>query len=129
MKPSGAKRNRNRGRLAASLLTAPTGLELLEGLPLAVIILDSDFTVLTVNREGHRLLGPTFSSSPIRSFPSLWSMLTQSDTTAMTAQLKGVLNNRSPTSATQQLILRKATCPVPVEWTCTPNTFNGKTLL
>ncbi|NGZ08367.1 MAG: response regulator [Nitrospira sp. LK70] len=129
MKPAGRKRNRNRHRPAASLQTTFTGLDLLEGLPLATVILASDFTVLAVNREGHRLLGPRFSSSTIRSFPSLWSTLTQSDTTTMTAQLNEVLNNRRPTSVTQHLLLRKATRPVPVEWTCAPSMFNGKTVL
>ncbi|MDF0666437.1 MAG: response regulator [Nitrospira sp.] len=131
MKPAGRKRKRNRDRHrpAASLPTTFTGLDLLEGLPLATVILDSDFIVLAVNREGHRLLGPRFSSSTIRSFPSLWSMLTQSDATVMTAQLNEVLNNRRPTSVTQHLILRKATRPVPVEWTCAPSMFNGKTVL
>jgi signal transduction histidine kinase/DNA-binding response OmpR family regulator/HPt (histidine-containing phosphotransfer) domain-containing protein len=56
-------------------------------------------------------------------------MLTQSDTTTITAQLNGVLKNRRPTSVTQHLLLRKATHPVPMEWTCAPGTFNGKTVL
>ncbi|HEU5406258.1 MAG TPA: response regulator [Nitrospira sp.] len=129
MKPSGRKRTRNRRRLAASLLASSTGPELLEGLPLAVVILDNDFAILAVNRESHRLLGPRFSSSMIRSFPSLWSMLTQSDTTTMTAQLNEVLKSRRPTSVTQHLLLRGATRPVPVEWTCAPGTFEGKTVL
>lgn len=129
MKLSGGKRKRNRRRLAASRLTASTGLEPLEGIPLAVVILDSDFTVLAVNREGHRLLGPRFSSSTLRSFPSLWSILTKSDTTTLTAQLTGVLKSRRPTSVTQHLLLRRATRPAPVEWTCAPGMFNGKTVL
>lgn len=129
MKPSGRKRKRGRRRLSASLPTASTGIDLLEGLPLAAVILDTDLTILAMNRESHRLLGPRFSSSTIRSFPSLWSRLTQSDTTTVTAQLNGVLKNRRPTSVTQHLLRRKATQPVPVEWTCTPGTFNGKTVL
>ncbi|MGZ8405836.1 MAG: response regulator [Nitrospira sp.] len=129
MKPSGRKRRRVERRLAASLPTASTGLDLLEGLPLATVILDTDLTVLTLNREGHRLLGPRFHSSTVRSFPSLWSTLTKSDTTTITAQLNGVLKSRRPSSVTQHLLLRKATHPVPVEWTCAPGTFNGKTVL
>lgn len=129
MKPSERKRNRRRRRLAELLPTASAALDLLEGFPLAAVVLDSDFAVLAVNREGRRLLGPRFSSSTRRSFPSLWSMLTQSDTTTITAQLNGVLKNRRPTSVTQHLLLRKATHPVPMEWTCAPGTFNGKTVL
>ncbi len=129
MKPSGRKRKRVGHRLSASLPTASTGLDLLEGLPLATVILDTDLTVLAINREGHRLLGPRFYSSTVRSFPSLWSILTKSDTTTITAQLNGVLKSRRPTSVTQHLLLRKATHPVPVEWTCAPGTFNGKTVL
>ncbi|BFU90998.1 MAG: putative Hybrid histidine kinase [Nitrospira sp.] len=129
MKLSGGKRNRNRRRLAVSRLTASTDPEPLEGIPLAVVILDSDFTVLAVNREGRRLLGPRFSSSTLRSFPTLWSMLTKSDTTTMTAQLTGVLKNRRPTSVTQHLLLRRTTRSVPVEWTCAPGTFDGRTVL
>lgn len=120
MKPSGRKRKCDRRRLAASLL---------EGLPLAVVILDTDLSVVAVNRESHRLLGPRFSSSTVRSFPSRWSMLTQSDTTPISAQLNGVLKNRRPTSVMQTLLLRKATHPVPVVWTCAPSTFNGKPVL
>ncbi|MEK9139686.1 MAG: PAS domain-containing protein, partial [Nitrospirota bacterium] len=129
MKPSGRKRKRVGHRLSASLSTAATGLDLLEGLPLATVILDTDLTVLAINREGHRLLGPRFYSSTIRSFPSLWSILTKSDTTTLTAQLNGVLKSRRPTSVTQHLLLRKATHLVPVEWACAPGTFNGKTVL
>lgn len=129
MKPSRRKRRRIGRRLAASLPTASTGFDLLEGLPLATVILDTDLTVLAVNRESHRLLGPRFPSSTVRFFPSLWSILTQSDTTTITAQLNGVLKSRRSTSVTQHLLLRKATRPVPVEWTCAPGTFDGKTVL
>jgi len=85
MKPSGRKRRRVGRRLAASLPPASAGFDLLEGLPLATVILDTDLTVLAVNRESHRLLGPRFPSSTVRFFPSLWSILTQSDTTTITA--------------------------------------------
>lgn len=129
MKPSGRKHKRDRRRLGALLPTASRDIDLLEGLPLAVVILGIDLTILAVNREGHRLLGPRFSSSTARSFPSLWSRLTQSDTTTIAAQLNRMLKNRRPTSVTQHLLLRKATHPVPVEWTCAPGTFNGKTVL
>ncbi|HEU5091038.1 MAG TPA: PAS domain-containing protein, partial [Nitrospira sp.] len=121
MKPFGRKRRR--------LSTVSTDLDLLEGLPLATLILDCDLTVLAVNRACHRLLGPRFPSSTVRSFPALWSMLTQSDTTTITIRLNGVLKNRRPTSARQHLLLRRTTLPVPVEWTCAPSTFNGKTVL
>ena len=129
MKPFGRKRRRVGRRLAASLPTASTGFDLLEGLPLATVILDADLTVLSVNRESHRLLGPRFPSSTVRFFPSLWSRLTRSDATTITAQLNGVLKSRRPTSVMQQLLLRKATPPVPVEWACAPGTFNGKAVL
>ena len=129
MKRSGQKRRRYRRRAGASLPAASTGFDLLEGLPLATVILSTDLTVLAANRESRRLLGPRFPSSTVRSFPSLWSMLTQSDTTTMTAQLNGVLKSRRPTSVTQHLLSRKATHPVPVEWTCVPSTVNGKTVL
>lgn len=128
MKPSRRKRNRLEHRLTASR-PASTNLDLLEGLPLATLILDTDLTVLAVNRETLRLLGPRFPSSTVRSFPSLWSIRTQSDTAAIEAQLNGVLKSRRPTSVTQPLLLRKAARPVPVEWTCAPSTFNGKTVL
>ena len=129
MKPSGRKRKRVGRYLAASLPTASTSLDLLEGLPLATVILDTDLTVLAVNRESHRLLGPRFPSSTVRSFPSLWSTRTQSDTATISAQLNGVLKSRRPTSVTQHLFLRKATHPVPIEWTCAPSILNGKTVL
>ncbi len=129
MKPSERKRKRDRRRLGTLLPTASGDLDLLEGFPLAVVILGIDLTILAVNRESHRLLGPRFFSSTVRSFPSLWSRLTQSDTATIAAQLSRVLKNRRPTSVTQHLLLRKAFHPVPVEWTCAPGTFNGKTVL
>ncbi|MEQ1679393.1 MAG: response regulator [Nitrospira sp.] len=129
MKPFGRKRRRVGRRLPASLPTASTGFDLLEGLPLATVILDADLTVLSVNQESHRLLGPRFPSSTVRFFPSLWSRLTRSDATTITAQLNGVLKSRRPTSVMQQLLLRKATPPVPVEWTCAPGTIDGTTVL
>jgi signal transduction histidine kinase/CheY-like chemotaxis protein/HPt (histidine-containing phosphotransfer) domain-containing protein len=129
MKPSRKQRGGNRRRLAASLPTASTGLDLLEGLPLATVILNTDLTVQAVNREGLRLLGPGFTISVGQSFPVLWSKPTQTDSATITAQLNGVLKSRRPTSVTQQLLLLKTTRPVPVEWTCAPSTFNGKTVL
>jgi len=129
MKPPGRKRRRDRHRPGTPLSSALSGLDLLEGLPLATLILDTDLTVLAVNRESQRLLGPRFPSSTVRSFPSLWSMLTQSDTAILTTQLNGVLKSRRPTSATHHLLLRKATPPIPVELTCASSTFMGKTVL
>ena len=129
MKSSGRKRSRSRRRPAAPLAAASAGLDLLEGLPLATILLDTDLTVLAMNRESHRLLGPQLPSSTVQSFPSLWSMLTQSDTATMTAQLNKVLKSGRPTSVTQHRLLRKATHLVPVEWTCSLGTFNGNTVL
>lgn len=129
MKPPGRKRKRPRRRPTAPLSTASVCLDLLEGLPLATLILDSNLSVLAVNGEGHRLLGPRFPSSTVRSFPSLWSMLTQSDPITITAQLNDVLKNRRPTSVTQHLLLRRTTHPVPVKWTCAPSTFNGMAVL
>ncbi len=129
MKPPGRKRKRPRRRSTAPLSTASVCLDLLEGLPLATLILDSNLSVLAVNGEGHRLLGPRFPSSTVRSFPSLWSMLTQSDPITITAHLNEVLKNRRPTSVTQHLLLRRTTHPVPVKWTCAPSTFNGKAVL
>ena len=129
MKPSRRKRRRFGRHLAASPPRASTSLDLLEGLPLATVILDTDLTVLAMNRKSHRLLGPRFPSSTVRSFSSLWSTRTQSDATTITAQLSGVLKNRRPISVTHHLLLRKASHPVPVEWTCAPGTFDGKTVL
>ncbi len=128
MKSSGRKRERDRRQRATSLPTPSTSLDLLEGLPLATVILDTDLCIVAANRESHRLLGQLFPPSTVRSFPFLWSMLTQSDTTAMTAQLNEVLTSRRPT-VTQHLLMQKATHPVPVEWTCAPGTFDGKTVL
>jgi signal transduction histidine kinase/CheY-like chemotaxis protein/HPt (histidine-containing phosphotransfer) domain-containing protein len=128
MKRPGRK-HRNRRRLAVPLSAMSASLDLLEGLPLAVLLLDTDLTVLTANRESHRLLGRRLPSSTVRSFPSLWSELTEADSTAMTARLTTVLKNRRPIAVTQQLLRRKTTHPVPVEWTCVPGTFNGKAVL
>ena len=71
MKPSGRKRRRARRRVTGSLSTAPTGLDFLDGLPLATILLKPDLTVLAANREANRLLGLRFAASTIRLFPSL----------------------------------------------------------
>ncbi len=128
MKSPGHKRRRHRYRPAA-LRSASTEFDQLEAIPLATVILDPDLTILNVNREGHQLLGPRFPSSTDRSFPSLWSKLTQSDPAAVTTRLNGVLTSRRPTSTTEHLLLRKAAHPIPVEWTCAPSTFKGRTIL
>lgn len=129
MKPSGRKRKHDRHRLAASISIPAMNLDLLDALPLATVVLNSDLIVSAMNRESHRLLGPRFPSSTVRSFPSLWSRLTRSDPAAVTAQLNGVLKSRRPTAMTQLLLLQKTADPVPVEWTCAPSSYNGKTVL
>ncbi len=129
MKSSGRKRKYPRHRPAALSTAAHASLDLLDGLPLATIILDTDLAVLAANRESRRLLGARLLSPTVRSFPSFWSRLTQSDITTITTQLNSVLKSRRPTSVTQHLSLEKTPHYIPVELTCAPSTLNDKTVL
>ncbi len=129
MKRSRRNHGPYRRRTAASPTTVPAVVELLEGLPLAAIVLNQDLTILTANREGLRLLGLRGTSRAEQSFADLWSALTDSDSPIITAQLTGVLRHCRPTSATQKLLVKRTGREIPVEWTCSPNTFNGKKVL
>lgn len=129
MKRSRRNHGPYRRRTAASLTAVPGVVDLLEGLPLATIVLNHELTVLTANREGLRLLGSRRPSHVGQSFADIWSALTDSDSAVITAQLTGVLRNRRPASATQKLLVKRTGAVIPVEWTCSPNTFNGEKVL
>jgi two-component system, sensor histidine kinase and response regulator len=129
MKPTGQKRGRYQRQRAASLPAVSATVDLLEALPLAAALLNTDLIIQAVNREGLRLLGSRVTSCVGQSFPVLWSTLTQSDGATIKARLNDVLKSCRPTSARHRLHVRKATHTVPVEWTCAPSEFNGMRIL
>ncbi|MFO0698018.1 MAG: response regulator [Nitrospira sp.] len=122
-------RGPSRRRTAVTSNPPSNLVDLLEGLPIGAIVLNSDLTVLAVNREGCRFLGAR-SRFPMRqSFPALWSTLTMSDADSITAQLTRVLRSGQPVASRQQLLRKRTGTVVPVEWTCTPNHVNNTTVL
>ncbi|MGQ0557355.1 MAG: PAS domain-containing protein [Nitrospiraceae bacterium] len=127
MKLSGRKQGRSRRLPAPSLSDVSVTTDLLEGLPFGVVILQTDLTVRAANREGRQLLGLQVHSCVGKSFPVLWSKLTQSDTADTANRLNKALRNRHP-AAGQQLLLKKSHT-VPVKWTCVPNEINGARVL
>ena len=128
MPRSQEKRRPTRRRAATAAVPIPYILDLIEGLPIGAILLNPDFTVLTVNREGRRLLGPRSRLPMKQSFPAFWATLTASDTDVITAQLSRVLGSGQPIASRQHLHMKGTGDLIPVEWTCTP-TMVGKTTM
>ena len=129
MKPPKRKRRQYRRGKASAQPAASVALELLEGLPVATLILDSDLTVQAINREGIRLLGLRCRPSHGSSFPVLWAKLTQSSESCISAQLNSIFTTNRPITATQQLFGKSKTTNTPIEWTCLPSELNGTTVL
>jgi two-component system, sensor histidine kinase and response regulator len=129
MPQSKRKQGPSRRRTAIDSWRIPNIAELLEGLPIGTLILNPDLTILTVNREGRRFLGPRSRLPMKQSFPAFWSTLTASDADLITTQLTRVLRSGRPIASRQQLHMKRTGTLVPVEWTCTPNMFGDATVL
>lgn len=129
MQRSRNKHGRSRRLTAAGLGDIPQVVDLLESLPIGAIILSSDLTILAVNREGRRFLGPRSRLPMKQSFPAFWSTLTASDADLITAQLTRVLRSGHPIASRQQLHMKRTGVLVPVEWTCTLNTVGAAAVL
>lgn len=129
MKASEQKRRQNRLRKTASLAAASVSVDLLDGLPFAILILSPSLSIQAINREGIRLLGSRFRSSHGSSFPVLWAKLTRSSKARIAAQLNRTFTTSIPISATQQLLIRSNTTSTPVEWTCVRNEINSTRVL
>lgn len=97
---------------------------ILNGLPLAVILLDESLTIRFANEEARRLLGPAVASCG-DAFPALWSALTQGDAAAIRAQLGAVQHTRHPIRPSRIHLRTGVGRPVPVEWTCLPAALEG----
>ena len=104
-------------------------IELVEGLPLGVIILNPDLTVHATNREGLRLLGCGLAECLGQSFPLLWSKRTQSELATIQAELHQVLTGHRPTSMIQHDLLMQKGDTVSIEWACTPAIFDDTRML
>ncbi len=125
-RPASRRTRRTTPPLQPSLLAA---LELIEGLPLGVIILNTDLTVQAVNKEGLRMLGRRLSDCLGQSFPLLWSKRTQSELRTVQAQLQRVLASHRPTSVLQHDLLMQKGGSTSIEWACTPSLFAGTRVL
>ena len=104
-------------------------IELVEGLPLGIIILNPDLTIHATNREGLRLLGCGLSECLGQSFPLLWSKRTQSELATIHTALHQVLTGHRPTSMIQHDLLMPKGDTVSIEWACTPADFDGTRVL
>lgn len=129
MKASERKRGRYRTRKEVSDPAVSVVADLLEGLPLATLILHPDLTIHTINREGIRLLGSRGRSSHGSSFPMLWAKLTQCSQSSISAKLKEVYKTRRPIVPIQQRLLRSKTTSTPIEWTCVRSELGGMKVL
>jgi two-component system sensor histidine kinase/response regulator len=119
----------SRRRTAVNASHVSNLVDLLEDLPIGAIVLHHNLTILAVNREGRRLVGPRSRLPMKQSFPAFWSMLTASDADLITAQLNRVLRSGHPIASRQQLHLKRTGTLIPVEWTCTPNVVGDTTVL
>ena len=120
-------RPRNKQVQPAGLPSHPAlaaAIELVEGLPLGIILLNPAFTVLAANREGLRLLGCGLSECLGQSFPHLWSNRTQSEEATIHAQLQRVLTDHRPTSMIQHDLLMQKGGTTSIEWACTVAVFD-----
>ena len=129
MPQSRRKQGASRRRPAVDSWRIPNMAALLEGLPIGALILNPDLTILAVNREGRRFLGPRSRLPMKQSFSAFWSTLTACDADLITAQLTRVLRSGHPIASRQQLHMKRTGTLVPVEWTCTPSTFGDTTVL
>ncbi|MBS0151721.1 MAG: response regulator [Nitrospira sp.] len=129
MPQSQRKHGPSRRRTTVDSWHIPTLADVLEDLPIGALILNPDLTILAVNREGRRFLGPRSRIPMKQSFPAFWSTLTASDAALITAQLTRVLRSGQPIASRQQLYMKRTGTALPVEWTCTPNMFGNVTVL
>ena len=75
---------------------SPATEDLLDGLPLGVVLLDRAGTVQSVNTEGARLLGRPPDDSVGVSFPDIWRTLTGIDTSVTADIIRQVHLERKP---------------------------------
>ncbi len=129
MKPSRSTGGQPRRDSSPSHSVLSAAIELVEGLPLGVILLHQDFTVHAMNREGLRLLGCGLSDCLGQSFPLLWSKRTQSESATIQTQLHHVLKDHRPTSVVQHDLLMQKGGTVSIEWSCTTTVFAGTRVL
>ena len=129
MPRSQRKHGRSSRRTATNSWPIANVADMLEGLPIGAIILNPDLTILAVNREGRRFLGPRSRLPMKQSFPAFWSVLTASDADVITAQLTRVLRSGHPIASRQHLHMKRTGALIPVEWTCTPNMFGDAAVL
>ncbi|HBH80126.1 MAG TPA: hypothetical protein DDY39_09900, partial [Nitrospira sp.] len=129
MPRSQKKHEPSRRRAGIDSWRTPNIADLLEGLPIGALLLNPDLTILAVNREARRFLGPRSRLPMKQSFPAFWSTLTSSDADMITAQLTRVLRSGHPIASRQQLHMKRTGALIPVEWTCTPHMVGDGTVL
>jgi nitrogen-specific signal transduction histidine kinase len=97
---------------------------LLESLPFAVVLLDSNLRIQCANDEARRLLGLAAASGG-GAFPDLWSALTQRPSTAIRAELEHAQVTRRPIRGSRIHLRPAGGRSVAVEWTCVPSDIPG----
>ena len=97
---------------------------LLDSLPFAVVLLDSNLRIQCANDEARRLLGLAAASGG-GAFPDLWSALTQRPSTAIRAELEHAQVTRRPIRGSRIHLRPAGGRSVAVEWTCVPSDIPG----
>ena len=101
---------------ASSVYPALT--DILDSMPFGVVILNSDYLIEAVNREGARLLGRRQVALFGQSYPSIWSAVTESDSAIMMHQLHTVAASQEPLPYAMARIRHGTSDAIPVQWTC-----------
>lgn len=127
--PRPERQRRSRVRKAGRRLPVSSPAELLDSLPMATLILDSTFSIQSINREGLRLLGTRVRPGQGESFPVLWAQLTGSRDASLPAQLQKTFKTGIPVSLTNHVLTPNKTTSTPVEWTCSRSEINGSRVL
>jgi signal transduction histidine kinase/CheY-like chemotaxis protein/HPt (histidine-containing phosphotransfer) domain-containing protein len=80
--------------------------------------LNAAYRIRGINAEGARLLGQPTSTLPGKSFPAIWSRLTDLDSSTIERQLNTVAQSRRPLPGAPIRLRHGTARSVPVEWTC-----------
>ena len=96
----------------------PTLIDILDSLPVGVVLLRDDCLIEAVNREGARLLGRRQVDLFEQSFPDIWTTLTSSSTATVMNHLQDVASSQKPTPLLTTHLRHGSTGLIPVQWTC-----------
>ncbi|MFO0707410.1 MAG: response regulator [Nitrospira sp.] len=103
----------------------PVTEDLLDGLPMGIVLLEHDGTIRSVNTEGARLLGCRPDEAVGAAFPNLWRSLTGIEDTLTKDIIREVHRERKPRQPALVAIRRKHEIVCTAEWTCMPAPVGG----